>query len=347
MTCGILLAGNFLSRANGARQVSEELALRLPQLGWNVVCTSYKKNRAVRLIAMMGTAWRYRKAYSVASVDVFSGPAFLWTEAVCWTLRRAGKPYVLALHGGNLPVFAERQPRRVRRLLRSAAAITVPSAYLQTTAQAHSENVRLLPNPLELSGYRFVLREKPEPNLIWLRAFQGLYNPTLAVKVVASLAAQHPDARLTMVGPDKGDGSFDRTCQLAKELAVNDRCVFPGGVAKAEVPAWLNQGSIFLNTTNIDNTPVSVLEAMACGLCVVSTDVGGIPDLLEHEHDALLVPPDDPEAMTAAVSRLLAEPALAARLSQNGREKAERCDWSVVLPQWDELFRSVARNGRR
>jgi glycosyltransferase involved in cell wall biosynthesis len=103
----------------------------------------------------------------------------------------------------------------------------------------------------------------------------------------------------------------------------------------------MSQGDIFLNTTNVDNTPVSVLEALACGLCVVSTDVGGIPYLLEHEEDALLVPPDDAEAMAAAVRRVLTEPGLAERLSRNARKKAEGFDWSVVLPQWERLLLEV------
>jgi glycosyltransferase involved in cell wall biosynthesis len=88
----------------------------------------------------------------------------------------------------------------------------------------------------------------------------------------------------------------------------------------------------------VDNMPVSVLEAMACGLCVISTNVGGIPYLLEHEHDAMLVPPNDPEAMAAAVRRLLHEPELSARLSANARAKAAQCDWSVVLPQWNRVL---------
>jgi len=324
--------------------VCEELALRFPTLGWDVVCTSSKRNRVARLIDMMWTAWQYRKAYSIVLADVFSGPSFVWAEAVCWTLRRAGKPYVLTLHGGNLPAFARRHPRRVTRLLRSAAAVTAPSPYLQQHMRPYRDDVRLLPNPLDLSRYRFALRKNPRPNLVWLRAFQALYNPSLAVKVLASLTPRYPGAHLTMVGPDKGDGSFGNTRQLAVDLGVDDRSAFPGAVAKTEVPTWLNRGDVFLNTTNVDNTPVSVLEAMACGLCVVSTNVGGIPYLLEHERDALLVPPDDPEAMTTAVRRLLADPALAEKLSRNARKKAEQCDWSIVLPQWDAVLTHAMKN---
>ena len=80
---------------------------------------------------------------------------------------------------------------------------------------------------------------------------------------------------------------------------------------------------------------------MACGLCVVSTDVGGIPRLLNHEGDALLVPPRDAAAMALAVERVLVEPELAARLSTTARARALACDWGRVIEQWDALFAEV------
>src|SRR5205807_10486573 len=140
------------------------------------------------------------------------------------------------------------------------------------------------------------------------------------------LAADFQEIHLTMIGQNKGDGSLERAQQLAANPAVNRHTVLRGAVPKADVPYWLNTGDIFLNTTNVDNTPVSVLEAMACGLCVVSTNVGGLPDLLRDGEDALLVPPREPDAMAAAVRRLLREPGLAERLSRNGRGKAEAID---------------------
>jgi glycosyltransferase involved in cell wall biosynthesis len=192
-----------------------------------------------------------------------------------------------------------------------------------------------------------MLRTRPRPRLVWLRAFHETYNPRLAPQVVALLAREFPETRLTMFGPDKGDGSQGATLRLAAELGVADRITMPGKVAKSAVASCLNTGDIFLNTTNIDNTPVSVLEAMACGLCVVSTNVGGIPYLLEHEGDALLVPPDDPQEMAAAVRRVLTEQHLAARLSRRARQTAEQFDWSEVLPQWETLLTDMIQRGDR
>jgi glycosyltransferase involved in cell wall biosynthesis len=104
---------------------------------------------------------------------------------------------------------------------------------------------------------------------------------------------------------------------------------------------WLDYAKdfdIFINTTNVDNTPVSVMEAMALGLPVVSTNVGGIPFLLEDQIDALLVEPNQVETFTEAVLKLLKHPKLAASLSKAGREKVEQFDWQVVKERWHSVI---------
>jgi glycosyltransferase involved in cell wall biosynthesis len=339
---GLLLVGNFLSHTIGTRALGEDLGVALASSGWPVLMTSSRLNRLARLFDFLWTVWQKRHSYSVAHVDVYSGLAFLWAELVCLALRLAKKPYVLTLRGGNLPRFAQGSRKRVQNLLQSSSAVTVPSTYLLEQIRPYRKDLVLLPNPLDLAKYRFQHREQPAPNLMWLRAFHDTYNPSLAVRVVALLAQEFPSVRLVMIGPNKGDGSLEAMMELTRKLCLQDRVTCPGRVSKDEVPNWLRQGDIFLNTTRVDNTPISVLEAMACGLCIISTNVGGIPYMLEDEYDALLVPDGDHLAMAKAVQRLLTEPGLAHRLSANARRKAEQFDWPNILPRWEKLFTSVA-----
>lgn len=334
----ILVIGNFASTWGGSRGVCEDLSEQLEAQGHRVFTTSRRPSAPRRLLDMTGTAWQRRHDYEVAQVDVFSGPAFLWAEATARVLAAAKKPFVLTLHGGNLPEFAKTRARRVCRLLGAAARVTAPSEYLRSQMQAYRPDIQLLPNPLDLQQYKFRPRERPAPQLVWLRAFSEIYNPSLAPRVLALLQNDFPEIHLTMYGPDKGDGSLQRTQQVARELGVERRIEFPGGIAKSEVPGKLNEADVFLSTTNFDNTPVSVTEAMACGLPVISTDVGGMPYLIDNDRDGLLVPPDDAPAMAAAIARVLAEDGLAARLTCGGRGKAEMMDWNTLLPRWEKLL---------
>jgi glycosyltransferase involved in cell wall biosynthesis len=340
---GLLLVGNFLSATRGGRGVCEDLAVALKSAGWSVITTSDKPGRITRLLDFLMTVWKQRNLYAVAQVDVYSGRAFVWAEIVSFALRMAKKPYVLTLHGGNLPAYARNKDNRVRRLLRSASAVTAPSAYLFEQMHQYREDIILLPNPLAVTKYTFRHRQRPTPNLVWLRAFHDIYNPSLAVRVVAILVKEFPAVRLVMVGPDMFDGSRESVMDLAAKLGVEDRVTCAGQVSKDEIPQWLQQGDIFLNTTRVDNTPVSVLEAMASGLCIISTNVGGIPYMLKDESNALLVPSDDHTAMAKAARRLLTEDGLAERLSGNARRKADQFDWSNVLPRWERLFIEIAR----
>jgi glycosyltransferase involved in cell wall biosynthesis len=341
----LLVVGSFPGPAPLERYPSGDLAGRLQTRGWRVVATSRGESRLSRPLNMIRAVVRDHRRYDVALVDVFSGPAFLWAEAVVLSLRSLRKPFVLALHGGNLPEFALRWPGRMRQLLGGAAVVTSPSPYLAEKLERFRGGIRCLPNGIEVSRFAPRAFEKTGFELVWLRAFHEIYNPTLAPEVLASLIAQFPETRLTMIGPDKGDGSLERTRRAAVNLGVFGACRFVGRVERNTVPAWLAKSHIFLNTTNVDNTPVSVVEALAAGLCVVSTNVGGIPYLLENERDALLVPACDAHAMAEAVRRLFVEPGLAASLSRNGRLKAEKFDWSHILPEWESLISRAAKGG--
>ena len=203
---------------------------------------------------------------------------------------------------------------------------------------SYHKEIVVIPNPLEIQNYAFCLRSVPKPRLIWLRAFHNIYNPQMAPLVIADLRTSYPEITLTMIGPDKGDGSLQETQALIEQLCLQEHIQIVPGIPKSEVPGYLGCADIFINTANVDNTPVSVLEAMACGLCVVSTNVGGIPYLLDDGQDCLLVSPNNPETMANTIRRILVESELSAHLSANAAKKVEQFDWPAVLSKWEDMF---------
>lgn len=342
----VLIVGNFASAWGGATGACEALAAQLSSHGWQVTETSRVRPRARRLCDMTGTVWMKRPSYRVACVDVYSGVAFLWAGIVCLTLRVLRKPYVLALHGGGLPEFTARWGRAVDFFARRSTAIVAQSGFLAACLPRHQDKIEIIPNGLEVASYPFRLRRTPAPALVWVRSFHRIYNPTLAIKALALLTDEFPEAHLSMVGPDKGDGSLPEARRLAEKLGVAERVRFVGGVPKSEIPGRLDEADILLNTSDFDNMPVSVEEAMACGLCVVSTDVGGMRYLLDDGATGLLVPARDAGAMANAVRRILTEDGLAPSLSAQARAKVEGFDWSTVILAWDGvLLRAAGAHG--
>lgn len=336
---GILLIGNFHSHVRGSAGVIEQLASGLERAGWRVSSASRSTGKLGRLADMVWTAWSARKRYGVAQVDVYSGNAFVWAEIVCRLLGVLRRPYVLALRGGNLPVFAASQGGRVRRLFAGAAAVTAPSGYLVEALASHAPaGIPCIPNAIDLGIYPFRLRLKAQPNLVWLRRMHTIYDPAMAIETLARLKPYYPEMRLSMVGAEETPGMMAEMKALAATRGLGQQVDFVGGVAKHEVPRWISSGDIFLNTAAIDNTPVTVIEAMACGVPVVSTWAGGVPKLVTGGEEALLVAPGDAEAMAGAVRQILESPALCEKLSRQGRAKAETFDWPRVFPLWEELF---------
>ena len=169
-----------------------------------------------------------------------------------------------------------------------------------------------------------------------MRAFAPIYDPEMAVKVLFELQRKYPNASLTMVGPDK-DGSLQTTKSFAESLGITVR--FTGQLSKEDWWQLASEHDIFINTTHFDNTPISVMEAMALGLPVVSTNVGGIPYLLTDKENALLVNDNDVVAMTTAICSLLDNQEKTKALALNARNFIEQMDWNVVKEDWKRVLK--------
>lgn len=318
----------------------EILAHALRREGYAVTSASGSSSRYVRFAEIAATLVRERRAYDVVLLQTYGGPSFVVEDVASRIARRLGKRIVMHLRGGAMPEFFARHPRWARRVLARADQLLVPSDYLREAVGALGFTARVIPNVIDLDQYPFRVRTAPAPRLLWMRSFHPLYNPLMAVRVLAALRRTHPEASLVMAGQEKGMGEAVR--MEAARLGVAGAVRFPGFLDLAGKRREGDAADIFLNTNDIDNTPVAVIEAGAMGLPVVATAVGGVPRLLRHEHTGLLVPAGDEAAMVAGVQRLLDDRALAERLSIAGRRLAERCAWTEAAPVWDALLAGAA-----
>ena len=320
----------------------ELLAELLTGTGYPVRITSHRLERLPRLLDILGSLVTWRNEIDLVIHQVFSGPAFVVTDAASALCRTLGLPQVFALHGGALPEFAAEHGPWVRRVLRRAEAIVTPSTYLAEIFAVYpdlAQRIQTIPNILEIENYPYRHRPLVCPRLLWMRTFHEIYHPQMAVEVLAELRQTHPQATLTMAGQEKGLHAAVQA--LAHDRGLSAVVRFPGFLGPADKAREFADHDIYLNTNHVDNMPVSVLEACAFGLPVVATAVGGVPHLLRDGETGLLVRDGDVEAMVGAVRRLLDEPELAGALSTNGRRLAESCAWEPVRARWEALFAEV------
>lgn len=332
----ILYIGNALSHKGATVTSVETLGVFLRNEGYEVIVSSSVQNKILRMLDMIKTVIFFKNQTKTVLIDTYSTTNFWYAVIIGYWCRVFKLSYIPILRGGDLPYRLKNNPKICKRLFENAKFNIVPSQYLlRDFKNVGYTNLKYIPNTIETTKYPFVERNEIKPNLLWVRSFAALYNPIMAIKVLQELQKEYPEAKLTMVGPRK-DNSFDECKFFVKEN--NLPVTFTGKLSKEE---WIALGAshdIFISTTNFDNTPISVIEAMALGLPVVSTNVGGMPFLIQDQIDGLLTLEKDIMKFTAKLITLLKTPTLVNTISRNGRVKAENFDWNQVKTLWKNVL---------
>ena len=157
----------------------------------------------------------------------------------------------------------------------------------------------------------------------------------MAIEVLKELKKKYQEATLCMIGPDK-DGTLNDVKHLINTYGLQNSVEITGVLSKKEWHEKSKDFDIFINTTNVDNTPISVIEAMALGLPVVSTNVGGLPYLIDNDKDGVLVDKEQPMLMANGIHKIIEENK--SSFAKKARSKVENFDWSVVRNQWLKLL---------
>ncbi|MBJ6368287.1 glycosyltransferase family 4 protein [Snuella sedimenti] len=333
----ILYIGNKLASEERNASAIDCLGPLLEGEGYRVYYASSKLNKIGRLLDMLWACWRYRHTVHMVLIDTYSTLNFWYALCVSQLCRLLKLKYIPILHGGNLPKRLETNPYLSRLLFCYAYKYVAPSAYLKKAFETHGyTNVGHIPNTLSLAMYPFKDRGFEQINLLWVRSFARIYHPELAVKILKNIQEQGVKASLCMVGPDSGDRSLQVTQTLAETLGVNVRVT--GKLTKEAWIALSEDYNVFINTSNFDNMPVSVMEAMALGLPVVSTNVGGMPFLIDNKVNGILVPPNDEKAFTNALLAIYSRPQNALQMAKQARMVVEKIDWKQVRQLWRNVL---------
>jgi glycosyltransferase involved in cell wall biosynthesis len=340
--------------ANQTRQLAELLSAAGAQVSLVQTNAAYRPAWAgrvpvlralFRLLPYVAALWRAAGRAQVMHVMANSGWSWhLFAAPAIWVARWRRVPVVVNYRGGEAAGFLAKSGRSVAWSLRRAARLIVPSGFLQQVFGQHGLQAHIVPNVVDLQRFQPLPAGtvKP-PHLLVARNLEPIYDNATALRAFAQVVQQVPAARLTVAGTGPELAALQA---LAHTLGVAGQVEFAGRLDRDTMAQRLRHCAVALNPSRVDNTPNSVLEALASGVPVVSTLVGGVPFLVQHEHTALLVPPGDPQAMAQQVLRLLHDPALATRLAANGLSEVQRYTWPEVAPGLGEVYRLAMAGGR-
>jgi phenylacetate-CoA ligase len=299
----------------------------------------------VRLLPYLWRLWRAAGRAELLHVMANSGWSWhLFAAPAIWIGHLRGKGVVVNYRGGEAQAFLRRSAGLVGFTLRRADAVIVPSGFLAEVFARHGVVVQIIPNIVDLTRFQ-PPRERPckpagSAAILVARHLEPLYDNASALRAFAMLRRTLPHAGLTICGEGP---ELPRLRRLADDLALGDAVCFAGKTDHATMAELYRESDLLLNASLADNMPNSVLEAWSSGVPVVSTNVGGVPYLITHEVDGLLVAPGDCCAMEQAMLSLLLDKSKARELASEGLLKAQRHSWQRVAPLLAAQYRRVLR----
>jgi len=277
------------------------------------------------VLANSGWAWHF-----------FAAPALA-------AAQRAGVPAVLNYRGGDAERFFARSFRSVEKWLKTAAAVVVPSDFLRDVFARYGVATDVVPNVVDLE--RFLPRPKANgggPRLLIARHLESIYDIETGIRAFQILQQRYPAAVLDVAGegPER-----ERLERLSGKLGLDRSVHFLGQVDNASMPSLYQSADIALNPSRVDNMPISILEALASGVPVVSTSSGGIPAMVKAGEEAELVPAGDAAAMAGAAAALWEAPERRMALREAGLRKARTFGWASVREAWRRVYELAANRG--
>jgi len=298
---------------------------------------------AFRLAPYLRDLWRLVPGADVVHVMANSGWAwYLFAAPAIWVARRHGKPTIVNYRGGLAAEFLQSSAARVRRTL-ERACLVVPSEFLRAVFGRHGLSALVVPNIVDTDVFRPATRHDPAddqktPHVVIARNLEKIYGIDVGLRALAILRTEHPGLRASIAGSGPDRAQLEA---LASALGLGSAVRFTGQLDVPAMAALYQSADLVLNPVRADNTPNSVLESLACGVPVVTTNVGGVPHLVEHRVTAWLTEPECPSALAEGMSIVLRDRELQRGLSTQGRIRAERCAWPVVKDQWLQIYRST------
>jgi len=274
-------------------------------------------------------------------IHVFSASYFSFVLAPTPAIligKLFGKKILLNYHSGEAKDHLERWRRSAIPTIRLADEVAVPSEYLVREFARFGIQARAINNLIELDKFTHSERTPLRPVFLSNRNLEKHYGVDHVLHAFAIIQKQLPDAQLNVAGEGSQRAALET---LALDLGLR-HTKFIGRVEHNGIIEQYQAADVYLNGSEIDNQPLSILEAFACGLPVVTMDAGGIPDMVMSGETGFIVGGGDHEAMADRALGLFKNPDRAKSIARRARAECEKYTWETVGEQWTKLYFEIA-----
>lgn len=341
-----ILGGQAVQAERLIRHLQNEPSVRVSFLAINprlpgplrvLQAIKYVRTVTTSILYVLHLLLRVRK-YDVIHVFSASYLSFLIAPTPAILVSKLyGKKIVLNYHSGEAEDHLRRWPRSTKPIINLVDEVVVPSEYLVRVFAKFEIDAYAIFNVVDLDKFEFRERTPLQPVFLSNRNLESHYGVDCVLRAFAYIQQRIPHAVLTVVG----DGSQREALeQLARDLDLR-QISFLGRVEHDAIYGHYSAADIYLNASRIDNQPLSILEAFACGLPVVTTDAGGIPDIVTDGVTGSMVPVDDCNELATRALELLGDETSASAMVERARAECKRYTWQAVCGQWLSVYHSV------
>lgn len=287
---------------------------------------------------------RCLKKYQVVHLMANSGWSFyLFAMPVIHLAKRHQIPVIMNYRGGLADSFFSKHWRWIKKTMADVEQVIVPSSFLQDVFKQRGIDATIMPNIVDLGLFEYQLPtlDKQKLHVVITRNLEEIYDVKTAIDGFALFAKDYPNATLSVAG------SGPQLAMLKAHVSDLDlsHCItFVGRLERSQVAKLYHQADILLNTSLVDNTPNSLIEAMACGVVVLSSNVGGIPHLVEHQRHGYLFKPQCPAAVAKYLALAVELPQQSHTMAKQGQQLVAGFSPANVVPTLIHLYQRVANN---
>jgi len=304
--------------------------------------TAFQNTKFLRTIFTSLVFWLalFRKIPPADIVHVFSSGTtsyIISTLPPLFVAKLFGRKTILHYHTGEAETHLKNWKLTAKPTMKWFDEIVVPSQFLVDVFARFGLRATAIYNFVENDEFVFRERNPLRPIFLSNRNFEAHYRVSDVLRAFQKIQNVFPEARLLIAGY----GSEEATLKnLAAELKLKNT-EFTGRIENAEMPKFYDEADIYLNSSVVDNMPLSFIEAFSCGLPVVSTDAGGITYICEHDETALLVKTNDYEALAREAIRLLENEELAKKIIAKARRNCVKYSWANARGEWLDTYRNL------
>lgn len=294
-----------------------------------------------RLFYYLYTLVKELKGASVIHLMANSGWSFyLFAMPVIYIASWYRIPVMMNYRGGLADEFFSKDWHWIKGALARVDKVIVPSKYLQLIFEKFGIEATVVSNIVDLSVFDFQSASLNDEKLhiVVTRNLEEIYDNGTAIEGFALFAKKYPNAILSVAGTGEQEASLK---QLVAELGLTSQVNFVGRLERNQIAALYQKADILLNTSLVDNTPNSIIEALACGLVVVSSDVGGIPYLVTNKQHAFLTSPRSAIGIANQLNYVMDNKKEALEVAKNGHHMVSKFTPEFVIPQLLNLYQEL------